>query len=556
MTIAWMLPDESDRDVCVATCCRGGTDRSRWWLGRGRCRDTVTARWRAGVPRCDGGRPIVRLTTLLAALPDARVSGPTDVEIGAIQTDSRAVAPGDLFVAYPGVAVDGHRFVGAAIERGARVVVVERSVDVPAGVARVVVPNGRAAWARLSAAAEGFPSRAMTVVGVTGTDGKTTTSSLIGAILAAAGRRAGVVTTVAADIAGLAVDTGFHTTTPEPPALQSFLAEMRRRGTEIAVLETTSHALALDKVQGTDYDVAVVTNVTHDHLDFHGTWERYLEAKARLFGMLATSHRKPGVDKVAVLNADDRSFDRLSTLPCDRRITYGLDRPADLTAADLALDSSGTRFQLIAPAGEIAIVSRLLGRFNVANTLAAAGAALGLGVTLDEIARGVAAFRGVPGRLEAIDRGQPFGVVVDFAHTPNSLQRVLELGRHLTSGSVRLVFGCAGLRDVAKRPLMGRVAGELADAVYLTAEDPRTEDVADILAQIAPATRAAGVEPRLIPDRGDAIAAALADAQPGDLVLITGKGHEQTMCFGVDELPWDDRVAARAALAALGYASD
>lgn len=495
------------------------------------------------------------LKDLVDALPERSAVGDLSREIRAIQTDSRRVQPGDLFVAYRGVNVDLHSFVPQALQNGAAAIVVERYVEAPAEVARVIVPSGRAAWALLSAAWHGFPSRRFPVIGVTGTDGKTTTSSLIGAILAAAGRRVGVVTTVAANIGGVAVDTGFHTTTPEPPEIQAYLATMAQQDTEVAVVETTSHALALDKVLGIDYDVAVVTNVTHEHLDFHGTWDAYMRAKARLFEGLAGSFAK-GVPKTVVLNRDDASYDHLKDVPVDRRLVYGLGEDVDVRARDVQLDGRGTRFVAATPDGEIPIESRLLGEFNVHNALAAIGAALALQTPPAAIQRGLAEFRGVPGRLEAIDQGQPFGVVVDFAHTPNSLRRVLELGRTLAPGGrVSVVFGCAGLRDVAKRPLMGQAAGELADRVYLTAEDPRTEDVGEITRQIAAGVRAGGKEPVVEPERGRAIRLALVDAQPGDLVLITGKGHEQTMCFGTEELPWNDRAAAAEALAELGYRS-
>jgi UDP-N-acetylmuramoyl-L-alanyl-D-glutamate--2,6-diaminopimelate ligase len=259
------------------------------------------------------------------------------------------------------------------------------------------------------------------------------------------------------------------------------------------------------------------------------------------------------VPKTAVLNRDDASFGHLAGLAYDRRLVYGLGAEADVHPRDVELDGRGTRFVAVTPAGEMPIESRLLGEFNVHNALAAISAAVALRVPSDAIQRGLGEFRGVPGRLEAVDRGQPFGVVVDFAHTPNSLRRVLELGRRLAQGKVAVVFGCAGLRDVAKRPLMGRAAGELADRVYLTAEDPRTEDLGTILAQIAAGVRAGGKEPQLLPDRVEAIRRALAEAQPGDLVLITGKGHEQTMCFGTEERPWNDHAAAVETLTRLGY---
>ncbi|HEY3081429.1 MAG TPA: UDP-N-acetylmuramoyl-L-alanyl-D-glutamate--2,6-diaminopimelate ligase [Chloroflexota bacterium] len=495
----------------------------------------------------------MRLGDLLAALPAAAVDGPVDREIVSIETDGRRVGPCDLFVAYRGVALDLHRFVPQAVRNGAIAVVVERPVRVPKGVTRVVVPSGRAAWALLAAARHGFPSRRLTVVGVTGTDGKTTTSSLIDAILQGDRRRVGLVTTVAARIDGQAIDTGLHTTTPEPPDTQAILAQMVERGVEIAVLETTSHALALDKVLGIDYDVAVVTNVTPEHLDFHGRFDAYLEAKAKLFRSLASTVRKPGVPKTAVLNRDDGSYELLASLPVDRRLDYGLEHPAQITARELRLDGRGTRFVAVTPIGEVEVESRLLGRFNVSNALAAIGVGVALGVPLAAAARGLGAFSGVPGRLEPIDLGQPFGVVVDFAHTPNSLRRLLELGRSLAQGDVSVVFGCAGERDAVKRPLMGRAAGELADRVYLTAEDPRRERLEAIIEEVAAGVRAAGREPTVVPDRAEAIGRAIGEAGPGDLILLTGKGHERSMCFGDEERPWDERGAAIEALARLGY---
>ena len=495
----------------------------------------------------------MRLGDLLATLPAADVQGPIDREVVSIQTDSRRVGPCDIFVAYQGVSLDLHRFVPQAVRAGAVAVVAERPVRLPRGLTRVVVPSGRAAWALLSAAWHGFPSRRLTVVGVTGTDGKTTTSSLIGAILEAAGRRVGLITTVAARIGGRAVETGLHTTTPEPPEIQKILSQMVEDGTEVAVLETTSHALALDKVLGVDYDVAVVTNVTPEHLDFHGSFEAYLEAKAKLFDGLASSYRKPGVPKAAVLNRDDPSCERLSAGAVDRRLDYGLARPARIRARELRLDGRGTRFVAVTPVGEVEVESRLLGRFNVSNALAAIGAGLALGVPLEAAARGLRAFHGVPGRLEPIDVGQPFGVVIDFAHTPNSLRRLLELGRSLTQNGLSIVFGCAGERDATKRPLMGRIAAELADRVYLTAEDPRGESLEAILAEVAAGARAAGREPTTVPDRAEAIARAIAEARPGDLVLLTGKGHERSMCFGDEERPWDERAAAIEGLARRGF---
>jgi len=499
----------------------------------------------------------MRLSSLIQNLPVVltRVGG--DVEIGGIAADSRKVRPGDLFVAIPGVNVNGHRFIAQALAEGAVAVVGERPpedlVDLPWGSFTYIrVPDARQAWGWLCAAWEGLPARRMTLVGVTGTDGKTTTTTLIHAMLRAAGFNTGLVTTVAARIGEEEIDTGLHTTTPDPPDLQRYLARMVEAGTTHAVLEVTSHGLAQHRVAGCDFDVAVVTNVTHEHLDFHGTFEAYLRAKARLFEGLSTSFRKPGVPKVAVLNRDDASYEVLRAIPADRQVTYSLGGEADVTAHDVAYGPNATRFILRLPEGEVAVETPLVGAYNVSNILAAAAAAMALGLPPEAVAEGVAAVRGVPGRMERIEAGQDFLAIVDFAHTPNALAQALRTARALAQGRVIVVFGCAGLRDREKRPQMGRIAAELADVVVLTAEDPRTEDLDEIIASSAVAAEAAGkregVDLFRVPDRGEAILRACQLAQPGDVVIACGKGHEQSMCFGTIEYPWDDREAMRRAL--------
>ena len=499
----------------------------------------------------------MHLIQLLDALPAVISRVGPDVEVSGIRADSRRVRPGDLFVAIPGVNVDGHRFIPQALEEGAVAVVGEREPqdlpDLPWGsFTYVQVGDAREAWGWLCAAWEGFPSRRMLLVGVTGTDGKTTTSTLIHAILRAAGLNAGLVTTVAARIGGEEIDTGFHTTTPDPPDLQRYLARMVQAGATHAVLEVTSHGLAQHRVAGCDFDVAAITNVTHEHLDFHGTFEAYLEAKARLFDGLATSFHKPGVPKVAVLNRDDRSFPRLQGTQADRQVIYSLGEEADVTARDVRYGPDATRFTLLLPGGEVEIETSLVGAYNVGNVLAAAATAVGLGLPPEAIAEGVAAVKGVPGRMERIDEGQDFLAIVDFAHTPNALAQALRTVRRMAEGRVIVVFGCAGLRDREKRPAMGRIAAELADVVILTAEDPRTEDLNEIIEASAAAAREAGkregVDLFRVPDRGEAILRACQMARPGDLVIACGKGHEQSMCFGTTEYPWDDREAMRRAL--------
>ncbi len=493
----------------------------------------------------------IPLSDLIAALPSAHVEGYADLAVEDIVFDSRRVRPGSLFVAYRGVATDGHDYIPQAMARGAVAVVAERPA---AGLAvpLVVVPDGREALAYLSAAWYGFPARHMTIVGITGTDGKTTTCNLLHTILVAAGRRAGLVTTVNAVIGDRVLDTGLHTTTPDAPEVQRYLAEMVAAGLEIAVLETTSHGLAQHRVAACDYDLAVVTNVTHEHLDIHGSLEAYQQAKATLFRHLMAGYRKPGISKVAVINADDDSYRYLRPIPADHHLVYSIGRDTDVAAVNLRRLPSDTRFTVRSPAGEFELRTVLVGDFNVSNILAATTAVLALGLPVEAIQRGVWAMKGVVGRMERIDEGQDFTAIVDFAHTPNALQRALETARTLTDSRVLAVFGCAGERDVAKRPWMGEISARLADVTVMTAEDPRTESLEAILAEMAHGAEKAGaVEGRSyfrVPDRAEAIQFAVDLAQPGDLVIACGKGHEQSMCFGTVETPWSEHAAMRAAL--------
>lgn len=497
----------------------------------------------------------MRLDRLLVDIPTLATRGPVDIEVKGLAYDSRQVRPGELFVAVPGLDADGHDYIPEAVRRGAAAVIGEREPDrIAPHTPYVQVADSRLTLALLAATWYGHPGRRLRVVGVTGTDGKTTTVRLIGAMLEAAGHRVGLVSTVSALIGGREIDTGFHTTTPDALQTQGYLAEMLATDAEYAVIEATSHGLAQHRVVGCEFDVAVVTNITHEHLDYHGTYEEYLAAKGLLFRSLATSYRKPDTPKVAVLNADDEGpFEYLRAIPADRQIIYGLSAGADVSARDIALAPDGIRFKLIAPDLQQPIATSLLGGFNVYNILAAAGAALALGVPGDAIAVGAQRVRGVTGRMERVELGQDFTVIIDFAHTPNALERALETVRPLASGRLIAVFGCAGQRDRTKRPLMGEIAGRLADVTVLTAEDPRTEDVDDIISQIAvgceAAGRAEGEGYFRVPDRAEAIAFAVNMARRGDLVLVTGKGHERSMCYGTVEYPWNEHEVVRAALA-------
>ncbi|CAG0992148.1 partial UDP-N-acetylmuramoyl-L-alanyl-D-glutamate--2, 6-diaminopimelate ligase, partial [Anaerolineae bacterium] len=359
-----------------------------------------------------------------------------------------------------------------------------------------------------------------------------------------------------------------HTTTPDAPDIQHYLAEMVDAGMEYAVIEATSHGLAQHRLDAIEFDIAVVTNITHEHLDFHATWENYRDAKALLFRSLATAYRKPRTTKVAVLNVDDAErgvFDFLKAIPVDQQIVYSanpndkLQMTNDKFAMARAIEHStrGLRFVVETPFGELELESPLIGRFNISNILAAVGVALARRVPFDAIPRGIASVRGVPGRMQvmqSLDSAQekPFAVIVDFAHTPNALRVALETAREVSRNRVIVAFGCAGLRDVAKRGMMGEIAGKLADLIVVTAEDPRTESLDAINAQIAEGLRRAGRHEHtdyfVVNDRGDAIAFAIQMARAGDVVIVCGKGHERSMCFGTTEFPWSDQDAVVNAL--------
>lgn len=477
-----------------------------------------------------------------------------EVPITGITYDSRQVKPGCLFVALSGGITDGHHYIPAAIERGAVAVVGQQELEINR-VAYIQVPDSKLALAHLSAAFYGFPARYLTVIGVTGTDGKTTTSNLIFQILLAAGLRAGIISTVNAIIGSEILDTGFHVTTPEAPDVQRYLNRMATNGLTHVVLESTSHGLAQHRVTGCEFDIGVVTNITHEHLDFHGSYEGYRVAKARLFTELGMTRQKAhGNPRLGILNQDDSSYEYLRAVTPVKTLAYGLGRGADVRAEEIQYRPDGSRFIAVGPGFRQPIDCNLVGDFNISNCLAAiAATVVGLNLTPEDAASGIRALQGVPGRMESIQMGQDFTAIVDFAHTPNALRVALQTVRKLTGGKVIAIFGSAGLRDRAKRRMMAEVSLELADLTILTAEDPRTEALDDILAEMADAARlrggVEGVNFIRVPDRGQAIRQAVQLARPGDLVVACGKGHEQSMCFGTTEYAWDDRIALKAALA-------
>lgn len=474
--------------------------------------------------------------------------GSLGVEARGLAYDSRRVKPGDVFVCIRGLRTDGHFYAEEAVGRGAVAVVVERDLPVPAKVPCVRVADTRQALGLMAARHYGFPSHSLRLIGVTGTNGKTTTTYLVKAILEAAGRKVGLIGT----IRNLAGDEEIPTerTTPESLDLQALLAYMRGVGCTHVVMEVSSHAIELKRVAGVEFDVGVFTNLTQDHLDFHGTFEAYRAAKGKFFTSLGLT-AKAG-PRGAIINADDPSagfFTRVATVPVG---TYGRSGSARVRAEEVRLARTGLGYLLRAPEGEIELALRLSGEFNVYNSLAAAATGLAEGCSLDVVKKGLEGVSGVPGRFEVVDEGQPFTVVVDYAHTPDGLENLLQAAETVTEGRKILVFGCGGDRDRGKRPLMGEIAGRLADYTVVTSDNPRSEDPAAICAEVVAgvAKTAPGPEAyRVLVDRREAIEHAMAVARPGDVVLLAGKGHETYQVFSDRTSHFDDREVAREALA-------
>ena len=515
------------------------------------------------------------LSDLIANLPDILSTfGDLNTPITApVEEDNRLIQPGGVFVARRGLSVDGHNFIPDAIKRGAVAIVGEHDLT-DLSVPYVQVANAQEATGWLAAAYHDYPSRKLILIGVTGTDGKTTTSTLIHSILkVATNGKAGLISTVSADLGGKTVDTGLHVTTPSAPQIQALLAQMVANGLTHCVLEMTSHGLAQGRLNGVDIDVAVLTNLTHEHLDYHGTFEAYRAAKGRMFEMLSKSYRKEGQPKISVINADDPNAEFFALFPTDKVLRYGIREAAEISASITYLPNSieflvvnliGWRAytkehpdELIDPKFRAFSIS-LVGEFNVANALAAIAAAQSLldqGHKVDSlIQQGLQQVKSIPGRMERIDEGQLYTAIVDFAHTPNALENALKASRGMLTEGKRLItiIGSAGLRDREKRRLMAEVAARLADFTILTAEDPRTESLDDILETMAQGCISqGGGEGKTfirVPDRGQALYQACQMAQAGDIVIACGKGHEQSMCFGTTEYPWDDRQALRAAI--------
>lgn len=507
-----------------------------------------------------GPRSVAALLTELSGA--TLVRGDASATVDGIEHDSRHAGRGTLFVAVPGFTVDGHTFLPQVTGAGATALLVQRDREsywgnLPAGPAVIAVPDTRVALAEASAWFYGHPGREMVVIGVTGTDGKTTTTHLATSVLEASGAIVGRLGTVDTYMPGDQGSVEGRMTTPEAPEVQRLLRRMADAHCDYAIVESTSHGLALHRLDHVEYDVAAFTNVTGDHLDFHKTFEAYREAKGMLFAALDASPARR-VAKVAVLNADDPSAGFMASQTRARTMRYGIEaRDAEVLARETVLKADGTDFRLVTPSGEAQVSLELPALFNVANALAAASIGLAVGLDVQTVARGLSANPGVPGRMERIDAGQPFDVIVDYAHTGDAVRKVLAVLRGVCRGRLIIVAGAAGERDPGRRFGVGRSAAEGADFAVFTSEDPRGEDPGAIVREIGRhaegAGKVAGRDFLEIEDRREAIGEALRRASSGDLVVVCGKGHEKSIIYGRESRPWDDREVTREELARLGY---
>ena len=491
----------------------------------------------------------MQLKQLVDELSPLKVEGPLDREVTGITYDSRRVTPGMIFVAIPGHKTDGHEFISTAIDRGAMGVICEKNGFVSQRVTKIKVADAREALAWAAAAYYQHPSKKLKVIGVTGTNGKTTVAFMVKQIMRAAGINCGLIGTVRYEIGERVIPA--QRTTPEALDIQQMMAQMLRADCQACVMEVSSHALDQKRVAGVEFDVAVFTNLTQDHLDYHGTMDNYFVAKKKLFATLERGTKQGG----AVINIDDTFGVRLAReLNIGVQLTYGINQPSKLRATQIQLGKDSTQMLVETLHEKFPVRLPLIGRHNIYNALAAAGAGLVLKIGTKEIQTGLNTMQPVPGRLESVALGQPFGVFVDYAHTDDALRNVLVTLREVTSGRLLLVFGCGGNRDAGKRAKMGRVAAELADFTIITSDNPRRELPQKIVDQIEEGFRS--VKPdgyRVELDRQRAVDEILRLAKPGDTVLIAGKGHETYQEFEDTVVPFDDRVHARETLETLGW---
>jgi len=490
------------------------------------------------------------LNELIKNINVLQIDGDDRIEIKGIAYSSNTVKEGFLFVAVPGFNTDGHLYINQAVRAGAvAVLLMQKDTPVPRGVTRVLVDNSRIALAQVSAAYYGFPSRQMRVVGVTGTNGKTTTTTLISSIYRSAGCKTGLIGTIANYIGDKKLDV--RHTTPESTDLQKLLRDMVDNNVSVAVIEVSSHGLALERVTGCEYDIGVFTNLTQDHLDFHRDMEDYFCAKMKLFKNIGRGVKKQ--PKYIVVNRDDPYADRIILAANVPVVTYGLSGRADIRARNVKNLDRGSSFEVEGDFGSISLNIKLAGRFNVYNALAAFAVGLLDGFDPRFVADTLAGIDSVPGRFELIDRGQDFTVVVDYAHTPDGLENILKSARAITKGRLIVVFGCGGDRDRTKRPVMGEIAGRYCELPIVTSDNPRTEDPLVIIEDVV-----AGLKKiltpdryRVIPDRREAIREAIREAKKGDTVVLAGKGHENYQIIGRRKMHFDDHEEAEKLLESL-----
>ncbi|AOZ91679.1 UDP-N-acetylmuramoyl-L-alanyl-D-glutamate--2,6-diaminopimelate ligase [Paenibacillus crassostreae] len=490
----------------------------------------------------------MRFNELASTLTIKRIVGSGDITVSGIQTDSRKVSSGDLFICLPGHTVDGHLYAEQAKENGAVALVVDHQLDIE--LPQLIVKDCRFAMAVIADSFFGSPSKQMKVIGITGTNGKTTTSYLIEKIMNDHGVKTGLIGTIQMSYGGRTFP--MSGTTPEALELQRSFHDMAVSGTRCCVMEVSSHALEQGRVKGTDFHTTVFTNLTQDHLDYHHSMEDYRSAKGLLFARMGNAFQgSPDKRKFAVLNADDPASSYFKKLTSSEVITYGMEDGADVRATQISISSQGTEFHVDSFRGSTDIKLKMVGKFNVYNALAAITATLLEGIELEEIKRSLETLAGVDGRVESVDAGQPFAVIVDYAHTPDGLENVLKTVKEFAQGRVLTVFGCGGDRDKTKRPLMGKISAKYSDMIFVTSDNPRTEDPEAILKDIELGLiedQVSSDSYQLIVDRRAAIQKAIDMASPEDVVLIAGKGHETYQKIGQMTLDFDDRVVAKEAI--------
>ena len=488
------------------------------------------------------------LKDITSTLDVQQVQGNQNVSIQDITADSRAVKPNSLFIALDGATVDGHNYIDKAVDAGAVAVIVSKPVTVPADVCVITVDDTRQAMMVCVPYFFDYPANRMRMVGVTGTNGKTTTTHMIRHILKAQGFKVGVIGTVHIMIG----DTSYpiHNTTPDVVDLQHILHQMVQENVEYCVMEVSSHALALGRVSGVEFDTAVFTNLTQDHLDFHKTFENYLAAKCKLFEQVSAPNQVKD-NKGAVINIDDSYGYRVMEKTTASTITYSTLGKGTLNASDVHMSTKNSQYTVNYKGESYPVSMNTTGLFNVYNTLAAIGACLQEGISMEAIDTALKTFSSVPGRFELIEEGQDFAVVVDYAHTPDGLQNILETAKAIKENRIIIVFGCGGDRDATKRPIMGRIAAEYGDKIYVTSDNPRTEDPVQIVKDVEVGVKEAlreGTSYEVIVDRREAINHAIHDAKAGDIVIIAGKGHENYQILKNETIHFDDREEARKAL--------